>query len=50
MLPELLLSMVVENDFGAELLSGCVILSTWSEISSMFCVVLNMLDFIILGQ
>ena len=43
--------MVAENGLGAELVSGCGVISTWTEdLHPYFVWVLNMLDFIILGS
>ena len=51
MLPEPTESMVAENGLGAELLSGCGAVSAWNEDRHpWFVLVLNMLDFIILGS
>ena len=42
--------MVVENGLGAELLSGCGVVSAWNEDRHpCFVWMLNMLDFIIMG-
>ena len=42
-------TMVAENDLGAELLSGCIVVSAWKEDRHpCFVLVLNMLDCIIL--
>ena len=50
-LPEPTESMVVENGLGAELLSGCGVVSACNEnCHPCFLWVLNMLDFIILGS
>ena len=50
-LPEPSFSMVAENYLGAELDSGCGVLSTWTEdLQPCFVWVLNMLDCIILGS
>ena len=51
MLPEPTESMVAENDLDAELLSECGVVSAWNEDRHpCFVLVLNMLDFIILGS
>ena len=43
--------MVAENALGAELVSGCGVVSAWTEdLHSSFLWVLNMLDCIILGS
>ena len=43
--------MVTENGLGAELVSGCGVVSVWSEdLHPCFVWVLNMLDCIILGS
>ena len=43
--------MVAENGLGAELVSGCGVVSAWSEdLHPCFVWVLNMLDCIILGS
>ena len=50
MLPEPTESMVAENGLGAELLSGCGLVSAWNEDRHpCFVWMLNMLGFIILG-
>ena len=43
--------MVAENGLGAELVSGCGVVSAWTEgLHPCFVWVLNMLDCIILGS
>ena len=43
--------MVAENVFGAQLVSGCGVVGTWTEdLHPCFVWVLNMLDCIILGS
>ena len=43
--------MVAENGLGAELVSGCGVVSTWTEdLHPCFVWVLNMFDCIILGS
>ena len=43
--------MVAENGLGAKLVSGCGVVSTWTEdLHACFVWVLNMLDCIILGS
>ena len=50
-LPEPAEYMVAENGLGAELLSGCGVVSAWNEdLHACFVWMLNMLDFIILGS
>ena len=50
-LPEPSCSMVAENGLGAELVSGCGVVSAWTEhLHPCFVWVLNMLDCIILGS
>ena len=43
--------MVTDNGLGGDLVSGCEIVSAWTEdLHRWFVWVLNMLDFIILGS
>ena len=50
-LPESSCILVAENALGAELVSGCVEVSAWTEdLHRCFVWVLNMLDCIILGS
>ena len=50
-LPELSFSMEAENGLGAECVSGCGVVSAWTEVlHPCFVWVLNMLDSIILGS